>query len=131
MLLPLQMPGQAGFQESPYVPESFDDGEVEDRRPEIGLIVEGAGKGVAGLAHQIVDRHDGDDCGALHHQHEFVAIGPERYDQCLRQDDLCEGNLQPECQVSGTTRHDPTQMAPGYRDNAFPKIAATRAWAAR
>ena len=47
---PLEVTGQARLQPGPDMAQGFDDCQIEDRGPEVGLIVEGAGEGVAGFA---------------------------------------------------------------------------------
>src|SRR5690606_23950585 len=73
------------------VAKRFHDQQVNDRRPQIGLEVEGAGVGEAGDAHQVIDGDESDDCRALDHQDHFVAIGTKRDNCGLRQDDLAQG----------------------------------------
>src|SRR5690606_28092582 len=73
------------------VAKRFHDQQVNDRRPQVGLEIEGAGVGEAGDAHQVIDGDESDDCRALDHQDHFVAIGTKRDNCGLRQDDLAQG----------------------------------------
>ena len=70
------------------VAQSLDHCEVDQRGPQVSLEIEAARIGPPCLAHQVVDRDDRDDRRSLDHEDDLVAIGTERDDQSLRQDDL-------------------------------------------
>lgn len=88
----LEMPGQAALEPGPEMTQGLDDGEIEDRRPEISLVVESAGEGIAGFAHQVEHRDNGDDRRALDQKDDLVAVRAKCDDESLRQNDLAEGD---------------------------------------
>ena len=94
----MQVNGDAPLDPLDGVAQRLDQDHVDDAGPDIGLEVEARRIDAPRHAHQVVDgdqRHHG---RALDHQDDLVAVGPERHDQRLRQDDLAHRrqSVQPE-----------------------------------
>src|SRR5690606_32350767 len=85
-----EMPSQPAFDALDRDPQYLDHAEIDQCCPDVGLEIEGAGISAPRLAHKVVDRDDGDDGRTLNQQNQLIAVGAQRHQKRLREDDLAQ-----------------------------------------
>src|SRR6185312_17439080 len=87
----LQVLGDAALDPVYGAAQHFDDHQVDDGGPDIGLEVECARIGQPCDSHQVVDGDDGDDGRTLDHQDDLITVRSQCDDRRLWQNDFPHG----------------------------------------